>query len=115
MLLSHRIAIGGLSGGRSAGRVDAMSASLGAPPDAALCSQTASAASATSAHACTRQGAQPRQGRAVGLDLSALLLHAWLRPVLVGLSLLLGICGGSWAAMPWLWTTIEHRIETLGQ
>ena len=115
MLLSHRIAIGGLSGGRSAGRVDAMSASLGAPPDAALCSQTASAASATSAHAYTRQGAQPRQGRAVGLDLSALLLHAWLRPVLVGQSLLLGICGGSWAALPWLWTTIEHRIETLGQ
>ena len=42
-----------------------------------------------------------------------MLLRAWLRPLVVGLSLLLGICGGSWAAMHWLWTTIEHRIETL--
>ena len=44
---------------------------------------------------------------------SALLLRAWLRPLVFGLSLFLGICGGSWAAMHWLWTTIEHRIETL--
>ena len=42
-----------------------------------------------------------------------MLLRAWLRPLVFGLSLFLGICGGSWAAMPWLWTTIEHRIETL--
>ena len=45
--------------------------------------------------------------------LSALLLRAWLRPAAMGLSLFLGICGGSWAAMHWLWTNIEHRIETL--
>ncbi len=31
----------------------------------------------------------------------------------VGLSFFLGICGGSWAAMHWLWTAIEDRIETL--
>ena len=37
----------------------------------------------------------------------------WLWPLVVGLSLSLGICGGSWAAMHWLWTAIEHRIETL--
>ena len=41
----------------------------------------------------------------------ALLMRAWLRPLLVGLSLWLGICGGSWATMHWLWTRIEVRIE----
>ena len=40
-----------------------------------------------------------------------LLLKAWLRPLVVGLSLWLGICGGSWATMRWLWTRIEVRIE----
>ena len=45
--------------------------------------------------------------------LRALLLRAWLWPLVVGLSLFLGICGGSWGAMHWLRTTIEHRIETL--
>ena len=43
---------------------------------------------------------------------SALLLKAWLRPLVVGLSLWLGICGGSWATMHWLWTRIQARIET---
>ncbi|MDE2773732.1 MAG: hypothetical protein OXI46_08520 [Gemmatimonadota bacterium] len=42
----------------------------------------------------------------------ALLLKAWLRPLIVGLSLWLGIFGGSWATMRWLWTRIETRIET---
>ena len=42
----------------------------------------------------------------------AILLRAWLRPLVVGLSLWLGICGGSWATMHWLWTRIETRIET---
>ncbi|WP_423930765.1 hypothetical protein [Candidatus Palauibacter sp.] len=42
-----------------------------------------------------------------------LLLKAWLRPLLVGLSLFLGISGGSWATMHWLWRSIELRIETL--
>ena len=42
----------------------------------------------------------------------ALLLNAWLRPLVVGLSLWLGICGGSWATMQWLSTRIEARIQT---
>ena len=43
----------------------------------------------------------------------ALLLKAWLRPLVVGLSLFFGICGGSWATMHWLSASIERRIETL--
>ena len=42
----------------------------------------------------------------------ALLLKAWLRPLVVGRSLWLGICGGSWATLHWLSTRIEARIET---
>ena len=42
----------------------------------------------------------------------ALLLRAWLRPLVVGLSLQLGIFGGSWATMHWLWRSIQVRIET---
>ena len=44
----------------------------------------------------------------------ALLLGAWLRPLVVGLSLWLGICGGSWATltMHWLSTRIQARIQT---
>ena len=42
-----------------------------------------------------------------------MLLRAWLWPLLFGVSLSLGICGGSWAAMHWLWTNIEERIEAL--
>ena len=41
------------------------------------------------------------------------LLRAWLRPLVVGLSLFLGISGGSWATMHWLWRSIEVRIEAL--
>ena len=41
-----------------------------------------------------------------------LLLKAWLRPLVVGLSLWLAICGGSWATMHWLSTRIEARIQT---
>ena len=41
-----------------------------------------------------------------------MLLRAWLRPLLVGLSLSVGICGGSWAARL-LWTAIEWKVETL--
>ena len=40
-----------------------------------------------------------------------MLLKAWLRPLVVGLSLWIGICAGSWATMRWLWTRIEVRIE----
>ena len=42
----------------------------------------------------------------------ALLLNAWLRPLVVGLSLWLGICGGSWATLHWLSTRIQARIQT---
>ena len=45
--------------------------------------------------------------------LSALLRRAWLRPLVVGLSLSLGMCGGSWAGTRWLWMTIEQQIEAL--
>ena len=45
--------------------------------------------------------------------LSALLRRAWILPLVVGLSLSLGICGGSWAGTHWLWTTIEQQIEAL--
>ena len=41
-----------------------------------------------------------------------MLLRAWLLPLMVGLSLSLGISGGSWAAMRSLWTTIEQQMET---
>ena len=42
-----------------------------------------------------------------------LLVKAWLRPLIVGLSLWLGFFGGSWATMRWLATSIQDRIETL--
>ena len=42
-----------------------------------------------------------------------ILLNAWLRPLVVGLSLFLGFSGGSWGLMHWLSTTIQSRIETL--
>ena len=42
-----------------------------------------------------------------------LLVKAWLRPLIVGLSLWLGFFGGSWATMRWLGSSIHDRIETL--
>ena len=42
-----------------------------------------------------------------------LLMKAWLRPLVVGMSLFLGICGGSWATMYWLSRSIDSRFETL--
>ena len=44
-----------------------------------------------------------------------LLLKAWLRPLIVGLSLWMGICAGSWATMRWLATRIQARIETAAE
>ena len=41
-----------------------------------------------------------------------LLMKAWLRPLIVGLSLWLGFFGGSWATMRWLAGSIHARIET---
>ena len=43
----------------------------------------------------------------------ALLMKAWLRPLVVGLSLFLGFSGGSWATMHWLSASIDARFETL--
>ena len=40
------------------------------------------------------------------------LLNAWLRPLVVGLMIFLGISGGSWGLMRWLSTSIQSRIET---
>ena len=42
-----------------------------------------------------------------------LLLNAWLRPLVVGLSLFLAFSGGSWALMHWLSASIQSRIGTL--
>ena len=44
-----------------------------------------------------------------------LLLKAWLRPLVVGLSLWIGICAGSWATMRWLSRSIQARIETAAE
>ena len=44
-----------------------------------------------------------------------LLAKAWLRPLIVGLSLWLGFFGGSWATMRWLGWSIHDRIETLAE
>ena len=44
-----------------------------------------------------------------------LVMRAWLRPVVVGMSLFLGICGGSWATMHWLSRSIQDRSVTLGE
>ncbi len=42
-----------------------------------------------------------------------LLVKAWLRPLIVGLSLWIGFFGGSWATTRWLARSIQDRIETL--
>ena len=42
-----------------------------------------------------------------------LLMRAWLRPLVIGMSLFLGICGGSWATMHLLSRIIDSRFETL--
>ena len=44
-----------------------------------------------------------------------LLMKAWLRPLVVGMSLFLGICFGNWATMHWLSRSIHDRIETLDE
>ena len=42
-----------------------------------------------------------------------MLLNAWLRPLVVGLSLFLAFSGGSWGLMHWLSASIQSQIETL--
>ena len=51
-------------------------------------------------------------GAAVG-RIRLMLLNAWLRPLVIGLSLFLAFSGGSWGLMHWLSATIQSRIETL--
>ncbi len=43
-----------------------------------------------------------------------LLLKAWLRPLIVGVSLFLGFYGGAWVTTHWLSRTIDSRFEELG-
>ncbi|MCY4645363.1 MAG: hypothetical protein OXE73_00535 [Gammaproteobacteria bacterium] len=50
-------------------------------------------------------------GEATG-KMRELLVKAWLRPFIVGLSLWIGICAGSWATTQWLARSIQDRIET---
>ena len=47
---------------------------------------------------------------AVG-NMRELLAKAWLRPLIVGMALWLGIFVGSWATMQWLSRSIQDRIE----
>ena len=44
-----------------------------------------------------------------------LLVKAWLRPLIVGLSLWIGFFGGSWATMRWLSRSIQARIERVAE
>ena len=44
-----------------------------------------------------------------------LLVKAWFRPLIVGLSLWLGFFGGSWATMRWLSRSIQDRIERVAE
>ena len=41
-----------------------------------------------------------------------LLLRAWLRPLVIGLSLFLGILGGSWGLTQWQSTRVQRLVET---
>ena len=44
--------------------------------------------------------------------LHGLLRRARLRPLVIGLSLLLGICGGSWGLMQWQSSRLQRLLET---
>ena len=67
-----------------------------------------------SGHGHGRAGAAEAAVGTVFGDLEGVRLRAWLRPLLVGLSLWLGIFGGSWATMHWLSGSIQSNIETAG-
>ena len=49
---------------------------------------------------------------AVG-NVRELLVKAWLRPLIVGTALWLGIFAGSWATMQWLSRSVQDRIEDI--
>ena len=65
-------------------------------------------AAASDAQSCIEDDMAASTGR-----MHVLLMRAWLRPLVMGLSLFLGISGGSWATMHWLSASIESRIETV--
>lgn len=44
--------------------------------------------------------------------LQALTFRAWLKPLAIGLSLLLGIFAGSWGLMQWLSYSIQSQLDT---
>jgi hypothetical protein len=44
--------------------------------------------------------------------LRGMLLWSWLRPLVIGVVLSIGLCVGSWGAMQWLGWRIQNRIET---
>ena len=44
--------------------------------------------------------------------LHGLLRRAWLRPLVIGLSLFLGICGGSWGLLQWQSSRVQRLLET---
>jgi len=49
---------------------------------------------------------------AVG-NMRELLVKAWLRPLIVGVALWLGIFVGGWATMRWLSRSVQNRIEDI--
>ena len=65
-------------------------------------------AAAGDAQSCIEADMAASTGR-----MHVLLMRAWLRPLVMGLSLFLGISGGSWATMHWLSASIESRIRTV--
>ena len=65
-------------------------------------------AAAGDAQSCIEADMAASTGR-----MHVLLMRAWLRPLVMGLSLFLGISGGSWATMYWLSASIESRIRTV--
>ena len=65
-------------------------------------------AAASDAQSCIEADMAVSTGR-----MHVLLMRAWVRPLVMGLSLFLGISGGSWATMHWLSASIESRIRTV--
>ena len=65
-------------------------------------------AAASDAQSCIEADMAASTGR-----MHVLLMRAWLRPLVMGLSLFLGISGGSWVTMHWLSASIESRIRTV--
>ena len=65
-------------------------------------------AAASDAQSCIEADMAASTGR-----MHVLLMRAWVRPLVMGLSLFLGISGGCWATMHWLSASIESRIRTV--